>query len=647
MSNSKQTTMPTPRADGQELFCMSTPGDCAYHLLSKEVFDPAAISSVDDYDEKYLEPTRAGLREIQDLIYKELEINFFEHSAAQIRMYAKFKIGWRADYCMKNIDTQSLPKHIINPYHLDDWTNKEVMVYFEPRAVDTSESQRIARYIFRAWLRLHNGRPFFQRDGFFGKPLLLRETGPQSLQEISTFHSNLSQYVSTHVEDLVEFKPLRSWSSSYPGEQVPKDETPGDIRSWREHGYHMSHLFRALYLVVDKQSLPETPGLYYQLPELEGYDRIHKLDQRVEKQLEPCTILLVKTGDEAHLSSPISFLPLFEAGLALNVNRDDYTGGSGGEETAVRVKLDVAVRFVKTFILLFFSLKHLFVISASALSFNSSPHCLLLLNSPSVLWLRQHFCDGSLNQIASVFAEYKHDEDVGFENVKGVPCLSCVANLNRDVSCICVRGNEPTSCVLCDHYENQCGGSIRMPLQLLGVAQWYWNFVKALDARDLHRDGSPPVQPYLTSRQFWRLNLALKACGGAWRGLERHLKDPNNFAILALQELTSAREIATHCALHSVTDFPGFATIEFRNRIAAFQPAYTRDGNCVDTLRDALARLSVAENTVVQSVPEQKCDSLPQGFPDDLQDAMYDNRDSRAPRSVVVHNSMPSLFGQY
>jgi hypothetical protein len=54
----------------------------------------------------------------------------------------------------------------------------------------------------------------------------------------------------------------------------------------------------------------------------------------------------VKTGDDAHLSSPISFSPLFGAGLACDVNRDDYTGGPGDEETAVRVSFDVAVRFI-------------------------------------------------------------------------------------------------------------------------------------------------------------------------------------------------------------------------------------------------------------------------------------------------------------
>ncbi|KAI1016120.1 hypothetical protein LB504_009234 [Fusarium proliferatum] len=345
MANSPPLTTSAPGSNGQEIISMSTPGDSAYRLLSKEVFNPASISIEDGYNEKYLEPTRAALKEIPDLIYKELETMFFEHSAAEIRMCSDLKIGWRADHCMKTVNTPHLSKPIVGPYHLDDWSNKEVMVYFEHRAVDNFDSQKIARYIFREWLRLHNGRPVFQRGGFFGKPLLLQENGPQNLERLSTFHGDLSQYVSTHVEHLVEFKRGRNWCSSYPGEEPPKDESPGDIRTWRDHGYHMSHLFRALYLVVDNQSLPDTTGPYYEPPGLEGYDRIHKLDHRVEKQLKPCTVLLVKTGDDAHLSSPISFL-LFEAGLASNVNRDDYIGGPGEEETAVRVSLDVAVRFV-------------------------------------------------------------------------------------------------------------------------------------------------------------------------------------------------------------------------------------------------------------------------------------------------------------
>lgn len=51
--------------------------------------------------------------------------------------------------------------------------------------------------------------------------------------------------------------------------------------------------------------------------------------------------MLVRTGDETSLSSPISFLPLYEAGLALDVDREGYSG-----DHVVRVKLAVAIQFI-------------------------------------------------------------------------------------------------------------------------------------------------------------------------------------------------------------------------------------------------------------------------------------------------------------
>ncbi|KAF4429667.1 hypothetical protein FACUT_9076 [Fusarium acutatum] len=249
----------------------------------------------------------------------------------------------------------------------------------------------------------------------------------------------------------------------------------------------------------------------------------------------------------------------------------------------------------------------------------------------------------SLNQIASVFTEYKYYKDVGFKNVEGVPCLACVANLDRDASCKCVWANEPTSCVLCEHYEKQCGA---MPPQLLGVAQWYWNFVKALSARDPEGEDHPLVEPLLTGRQFWRLNVALEECGAAWRELEEHLMDPNNSTMILLQDLASTREIMTVSALKSLTSQAGanISSDELHDRIVASQPAYTRNDHCVFTLRIALARLSVAENTVVQSIQEKEGCCLPYDFPSELRSAMLSWRDSTTPTLVVVHNGMPNYL---
>ncbi|KAF5962293.1 hypothetical protein FBULB1_14327 [Fusarium bulbicola] len=344
MTDSNTLTKPTAEDDRLEIASMSPPADHVFKTLPKIEVDSNPDQSA--YDRKYLEATRTTCREMQDLVYRELKAHYFESYAECLRLESRFKIGWRWDGIMTNINKPRQPGGEINAWHLRDYFNKEVIVYFEHKSVDNYESQEIARYIFREWIQLNDGRPFFHRNAFFGKPISLQAGGPQSLEKLSVFHGELSLHISTHAEDLVEFKQSKGFKSSYPGEPMPKDETPGDVRSWREHGYIMRHLFRALYVVVDRQSLPQTTGSYYEPPGLEGYDRIHKLEHRLEKKLKQCTVLLVKSGDDAHLSSPISFDPLFEAGLAMNVNRDDYSGGPKDEETVVRVNLGTAVRFI-------------------------------------------------------------------------------------------------------------------------------------------------------------------------------------------------------------------------------------------------------------------------------------------------------------
>jgi hypothetical protein len=110
---------------------------------------------------------------------------------------------------------------------------------------------------------------------------------------------------------------------------------------------------------------------------------------------------------------------------------------------------------------LFFSLKHLFVISASALSFNSSLRLrrgvfpfptlqafFVCANTPTM---------ASLTHIAAVFSDYKYDKDVGFESSDGEPCLGCITEIGRDISCACVATNDPSRCVVCEYYDIRCG----------------------------------------------------------------------------------------------------------------------------------------------------------------------------------------------
>ncbi|RTE70171.1 hypothetical protein BHE90_015437 [Fusarium euwallaceae] len=293
------------------------------------------------YDSRYLRLQIQSLhslpKEVPDLIRKELRRLFFEETAHNLRQEDDYKVFWLRYASMTRIDERRPPQHFINPAGAHQFLNKEVMVYFEPTSVSDFYGRKIGCYIYREWLHLHNMRPIFQRDSFFAKAAHISNSnsGPQNLEQLSIFHRHLCEQLSTKMDQLVDFYPNRPSAPPLWGPMPSRK-----IQSWRDHGHIMRHLFRALYIVVDRQALAEEPPPR----RLEHLEAFNSMEAEAELDLSRCTVLLVKTGDEAHLHSPISFLPLFEAGVALPVNREDYRGDL--EETVIRVKLNVAVRFV-------------------------------------------------------------------------------------------------------------------------------------------------------------------------------------------------------------------------------------------------------------------------------------------------------------
>lgn len=75
-------------------------------------------------------------------------------------------------------------------------------------------------------------------------------------------------------------------------------------------------------------------------PTLQYYD-----ERNLQRELPQYNVLLIKTGDDRHLSSPICFESLVESGMTLAVNRLDVGGNMEGEDV-VRVKIDVAMKFI-------------------------------------------------------------------------------------------------------------------------------------------------------------------------------------------------------------------------------------------------------------------------------------------------------------
>ncbi|KAG9499280.1 hypothetical protein J7337_010099 [Fusarium musae] len=231
----------------------------------------------------------------------------------------------------------------------------------------------------------------------------------------------------------------------------------------------------------------------------------------------------------------------------------------------------------------------------------------------------------SLTHIAAVFSDYKYDKDVGFESSDGEPCIGCITEIDRDISCACVTTNDPSRCVVCEYYDIRCGS---IPSELLGAAQMYWNFVARLQGQEL----------FLNRRQIWRIRRALEACGSAWRELEEHLMNPNNLAMVTLQESVANRETLNLSILQSAG--ANLSVDEVHERLDAIQPPYARHGNCVVTLRNALAHLSVSEDVVVDSVEEGQCDSFSDGSPEKLKTAL-EGACGRAANCKFTHDGMP------
>nr|RBQ92219.1 hypothetical protein FVER53263_11699 [Fusarium verticillioides] len=167
-----------------------------------------------------------------------------------------------------------------------------------------------------------------------------------------------------------------------------------------------------------------------------------------------------------------------------------------------------------------------------------------------------------------------------------------------------------------------------IPSELLGAAQMYWNFVARLQGQER----------FLNRRQIWRIRRALEACGSAWRELEEHLMNPNNLAMVTLQESVANRETLNLSILQSAG--ANLSVDEVHERLDAIQPPYARHGNCVVTLRNALAHLSVSEDVVVGSVEEGQCDSFSDGSPEKLKTALECACGSAA-NCKFTHDGMP------
>ncbi|KIL88407.1 hypothetical protein FAVG1_08487 [Fusarium avenaceum] len=256
-----------------------------------------------------------------NLFIQELRTMYYEEVAIDLRSGTQYRAQWNKDWDQLWV-TSALSIERDSIIH---FFNKEFMLYMDEEVVYETENSfsldLTGRYLYRTWHPL-------QRGGFIAKHMLIPQQLRMNLAQLSTYHMELSEMLSQSLNDPVSFNTCFDPMAAPP------------IKSFRNHGYLIRPLFKALYMVIDDQFEA------YQIDLIEPFRQgVSKYKQKFQEFLSSNhTVLLVRTCQDSHLTSPVSFLPLFESGLALAVNRPDYEDGP--EPTVVRVRLETALEFI-------------------------------------------------------------------------------------------------------------------------------------------------------------------------------------------------------------------------------------------------------------------------------------------------------------
>ncbi|KAI0013541.1 hypothetical protein F4779DRAFT_625074 [Xylariaceae sp. FL0662B] len=299
------------------------------------------------------------------LVRSQLATLFYERMAFGIICTLKFRFEWSADptqYRIRSFDRPRLPPEIFVPRsgpvrnHLLEYADVHVAVYFDwfddafLYSHNGFTTQKLGRYIWRKWFGWHGGRPPFLGYQKFAKPIGLTGSEPRDIRNLREFHRSLCNAVSIGLSqrELPQPSPSTHRSSQMREKpRSPKPSQPTNLRTYKDKGREMAHLFRAIVIIVDDQVMqyeePEICRPVLQPPgPLDILARREKLRDWIVSQY---SVLLFRTGDDAHLSSPISFQSLYDSGKALPVNRPDCDDDDDGL-SVIRVRIDIALEFV-------------------------------------------------------------------------------------------------------------------------------------------------------------------------------------------------------------------------------------------------------------------------------------------------------------
>ncbi|POS74035.1 hypothetical protein DHEL01_v207577 [Diaporthe helianthi] len=194
------------------------------------------------------------------------------------------------------------------------WLNQTTAMYFEPKfredEYDVFALPYFGRGLLAAWHDFNRDRgehPNLQQTRYFAHPVMLLGE-PRPIADVIATHRRICDALADAQE-----KPV----------------SPKDPYSWVEHGAEMGVVYPSIIIVAD-QKLTFPKGRIKD----EAYGR--------EVMFEHLSVLLVRTGNEEHLSEPIDLSGLGDAILPLG--RDELF--LQDNQQVVRVRMDTAVRFI-------------------------------------------------------------------------------------------------------------------------------------------------------------------------------------------------------------------------------------------------------------------------------------------------------------
>jgi hypothetical protein len=206
----------------------------------------------------------------------------------------------------------------LEPRLLGQLCNKLTSFYWMPSAEFDGRPLPLLPFgcIFKEWLRYHNDEPNIELGNFFAHLVRVYPTGPTTIQGMVEAHKALCNEAASLLE------------------RISRGEAKDDVGGpWREpQNYNLKTAYRAIIIMMDQYV---DPGLETE----RDFTTLINLEEHSKNQ----TLLLVRTGDDSHLSTPISFETLRANDLCLPLARTDVPATS---DVVVRVSLSNAVKFV-------------------------------------------------------------------------------------------------------------------------------------------------------------------------------------------------------------------------------------------------------------------------------------------------------------